>query len=65
MTCGSTASVVLVTASEIYCANVGDSRVVLSKDKSAVDLTRDHKPGLEGEDERIVKAKSHVCEGRV
>ena len=65
MTCGCTASVVLVTPNEIYCANVGDSKVVLSKNKTAIDLTRDHKPGLEGENERIYNAKNHVCENRV
>ena len=32
MTCGSTASVVLVTPTQVYVANLGDSRVVLSKE---------------------------------
>jgi serine/threonine protein phosphatase PrpC len=65
MTCGCTASVVLVTPTEIYIANVGDSRVVLSKEHTAIELTRDHKPSLEDEKERIISAKAFISENRV
>jgi protein phosphatase 2C len=41
---GCTATVVLVTPSDIYCCNAGDSRTVLSKGKNAIPMSRDHKP---------------------
>ena len=41
---GATACVVLITKSDIYCANAGDSRCVLSKKTKSKDLSVDHKP---------------------
>ena len=46
---GCTATVVLVTPDEIYCANAGDSRTVLYKAGNAIDLSHDHKPSDEAE----------------
>lgn len=43
---GCTATVALITPSEVYCCNAGDSRTVLSKGKMAIDLSVDHKPNL-------------------
>jgi len=62
---GCTASVVLITPTEIYCANAGDSRTVLSKGKQAVDLSIDHKPTLPDEQRRIYNANGYVEENRV
>ena len=62
---GCTACVVLVTATEIYVANVGDSRAVLSQGLSVYDLSDDHKPENEEEEQRIVKARGNVDNGRV
>lgn len=62
---GCTACVVLVTATEIYVANVGDSRAVLSQGLSVYDLSDDHKPENEEEEQRIIKARGNVDNGRV
>lgn len=62
---GCTATVVLITQSEIYCCNAGDSRTVLSKNKQAVDLSKDHKPDDADERRRIYNASSYVEDSRV
>jgi len=41
---GCTATVILVTSTEIICANAGDSRTVMGKAGRAVDMSDDHKP---------------------
>ena len=41
---GATACIVLVTETDIYCANAGDSRAVLSSNNEAIPLSEDHKP---------------------
>lgn len=55
---GSTAVTVMVHEFQgkrtILSANVGDSRAILSRGTSAVDLTRDHKPNEEREKARIL-----------
>ena len=50
---------------EIYCANAGDSRTVMSEKGNAVDLSKDHKPELPEERSRIIKAGGEVMDGRV
>lgn len=62
---GTTSCVVLVTPDEIWCANAGDSRGVLSKKGQVVELSHDHKPDNEGEIARIKKANHFVDESRV
>ncbi len=62
---GCTATVVLITPQEIYCANAGDSRTVLSKAKKACDLSVDHKPNDREEKRRIEQAGGFVQEDRV
>jgi protein phosphatase 2C family protein 2/3 len=41
--CGATACVVLIVGNRIFTANVGDSRAVLCRSGSALNLTFDHK----------------------
>lgn len=55
----------LITDTEIYCANAGDSRCVLSNDGKAVELSIDHKPDLPAEKARIERAGGFVEENRV
>ena len=51
---GSTASMVLITNSDIYCANCGDSRTIISEYGIAQDLSIDHKPNHPIEYQRIL-----------
>ena len=68
---GCTANVVLITETEIYCANAGDSRSILKfgdvnyKIKQYVALSEDHKPDDHKESIRISAAGGYVVEGRV
>jgi serine/threonine protein phosphatase PrpC len=62
---GSTAVTVAIHIGEDGCktlvsANVGDSRAVLCRNGSAVDLTRDHKPSDERERARIEKMGEQI-----
>ncbi|XP_064621319.1 protein phosphatase 1B-like [Lineus longissimus] len=62
---GSTAICVLVSPTQIYFANCGDSRAVLCRNKEAVHYTTDHKPVLPEEKNRIQKAGGSVMIQRV
>ena len=63
---GTTACVVYISESHIYCSNAGDSRGVLSRGKKGVlGLSDDHKPDNAGELARIEKASHHVEDSRV
>lgn len=56
---------ILVTPTNLYCANSGDSRSVLCRKGNAQELSEDHKPDLPAERARIL-ASGHVVEdGRV
>ena len=56
---------VLITPSHVICANAGDSRCVVSKQGTAVELSEDHKPDLPQERSRVVQAGHIVEDGRV
>jgi serine/threonine protein phosphatase PrpC len=62
---GCTATVLLVTKTEIICANAGDSRTVLSRGGRAQDMSEDHKPDNPGELARIQRSGGFVEDGRV
>jgi len=51
---GSTAVACLVKDNVVHCANVGDSRCVLSHRGRAVDMSHDHKPIRDDEKQRIM-----------
>jgi protein phosphatase 2C family protein 2/3 len=62
---GCTAISILLTPTDLFCANAGDSRAVLCRNGRAVPLSIDHKPTLPGEKKRIERAKSIVHNRRV
>ena len=62
---GTTATVVLITRTQMICANAGDSRTVLCKGGRAVNMSEDHKPENSGELSRIQRSGGFVEEGRV
>ncbi|KAI0511184.1 hypothetical protein KFK09_011809 [Dendrobium nobile] len=64
-TSGSTACVAIMRNNQLIVANAGDSRCVISRKGQAYNLSRDHKPELEIERERILKAGGFIHAGRV
>ena len=62
---GCTAVVALVTKTDLYVANAGDSRSVLGKKGKTVEMSYDHKPENELERKRIEKASGFVEDNRV
>lgn len=64
-TCGSTACVAIIRDKQLIVVNAGDSRCVLSRKGLAHDLSKDHKPDLEIERERILQAGGFIQVGRV
>lgn len=55
----------MITETEVYVANAGDSRCVLSDNGKAIELSVDHKPDLATEKVRIEKAGGFVEDNRV
>ncbi|KAK7788527.1 hypothetical protein R5R35_000971 [Gryllus longicercus] len=62
---GSTAVCALISPSQVFVANCGDSRAVLCRAGEPVFATRDHKPVLPAEKERIIRAGGSVMIQRV
>ncbi|KAK7864745.1 hypothetical protein R5R35_012254 [Gryllus longicercus] len=63
---GCTAVVALLHGRDLYVANAGDSRCIVSRGGEALDMSLDHKPEDDIEIERIVAAGGFVsCDGRV
>jgi serine/threonine protein phosphatase PrpC len=63
---GCTSNVVLITKTEIYVANAGDSRsYIFTSEGNAIAMSTDHKPDQDIEKSRIQKAGGYVSEGRV
>jgi len=50
---GSTVLAALLQGPQLMVANAGDSRAVISKRGRAEDLSRDHRPALDSEQERV------------
>ena len=61
---GSTTIIVLLFNNRLWCANVGDSRAVIGKYRNgqwlACPLSKDHKPDLPKEKERIIASGGRV-----
>lgn len=63
---GCTANVCIVTNGQIFCANAGDSRAILyTTDSNTIALSKDHKPDVPSEKDRIHAAGGTVRDGRV
>lgn len=62
---GCTCCVAIVTKTEIYVANAGDTRCVVGIKGQAKDLSVDHKPDLPAEKRRVQRGGGFVEEGRV
>jgi protein phosphatase 1G len=63
---GATAVVAAVRGKQLYVANAGDSRAILSRRGKAIALSSDHKPALPTELSRIEKAGGWVtAQGRI
>lgn len=62
---GTTAICAILTPDYIFFANLGDSRGILSRKSNNIFSTEDHKPYLEKERDRIVKAGGSVMIQRV
>ncbi|GLT38261.1 hypothetical protein SLA2020_125210 [Shorea laevis] len=63
--CGSTACVAIIQNKQLVVANAGDSRCVICRKGQAYNLSKDHKPDLEVEKDRILKAGGFIQVGRV
>jgi len=62
---GSTACVCVIIEEKVYLANAGDSRAIVIKEGIIVKKTTDHKPELEEEKKRVLKAEGWISENRV
>jgi len=62
---GSTATTVLVLGQHLFCANTGDSRVLLCRAGKGIYLSEDHKPSRPDESRRIKEAGGFVINNRV
>ncbi|KAL8117437.1 putative protein phosphatase 2C 21 isoform X2 [Apium graveolens] len=62
---GSTACVAVVRGNQLVVANAGDSRCVISRKGQAFNMSKDHKPELKSEKDRIYAAGGYIYGGRV
>lgn len=62
---GSTATVLLLTPQDLYVANLGDSRTVMSVAGKTQELSTDHKPENEQERKRIEATRRKVEYGGI
>jgi serine/threonine protein phosphatase PrpC len=64
---GSVVCSVIIDSQTVYCANLGDSRAILglSDCKSGISLSRDLKPSLQTETDRIKRCGGFVSNNRV
>lgn len=64
-TSGCTGNTLLIVEDQLFCANSGDTRAVLSRNGKAIPLSEDHKPNNPTEESRIRSAGMGVAANRV
>jgi len=64
-TAGAVVAFTIFAGMQLYVAHAGDSRAVLCRDGRALDLTQDHKPGLESEQSRVSSLGGFISDGCV
>ena len=58
--------IIFLVKEQLYIANAGDSRTILSeKSGKVLALSVDHKPEIDTEKERIMKAGGFITNGRI
>ena len=62
---GCTACVCVIIEEKVYIANAGDSRAIIIKNDKIGKKTTDHKPDLNEEKKRIIKAGGWITDNRV
>jgi serine/threonine protein phosphatase PrpC len=55
----------LIYKNVFYVSNAGDSRAILCSAGKPIELSIDHKPEVESESDRILKANGEIIEGRI
>jgi len=64
-TVGCTAAIVIIINGVIYCANLGDTRIIFANDKSVQRLSYDHKATDQIECEQVIKRGGSIYMDRV
>ena len=62
---GTTATIVLIKDNKIYCANVGDSKAYIIKDKTYIQISSDHKCNIEDEKARVLSMGGIINKNRI
>ena len=57
---GTTAVTVLISGTDLFCANAGDSKALLVRFGASMPLSKEHKPGDKAERARIEAAEGKV-----
>jgi len=58
--CGTTATACILSEDQIYIASCGDSRAIIARDGSALQLIQDHSLDRQDEKDRVIKAGGRV-----
>ncbi len=62
---GCSICIVVFTPKKIYCGNAGDTKAVLGREKTIIEISEHHKPDTYNERKRIEIAGGFVADGKV